>query len=72
MIKKENFLLDATLKDMLDDATFNAVLPNGHEVVAYSRSADKETARLSLRSGQRVQVEMSPYDMSRGAVCFGK
>jgi translation initiation factor IF-1 len=72
MIKKENFLLDATLKDVIDDATFNAVLPNGHEIVAYSRSDDKEAARLSLRSGQRVQVEMSPYDMSRGAVYFGK
>jgi len=66
--KKENILLDAVLKDVIDDATFNAVLPNGHEFVAYTRVNDKALAVECLRSGDRVQVELSPFDMSKGCI----
>lgn len=68
MIKKENFVLDAMLKDMIDDSSFNAVLPNGHELVVYARSKNKAALRLKGRPGMSVQVEMSPYDMSCGAI----
>lgn len=68
MNKKEVFRLDATLGDMIDDATFSAELPNGHRMVAYSRSSDKERVSRILRPGDRVRVVMSPYDMSRGCI----
>jgi translation initiation factor IF-1 len=66
--KKENILLDAVLKDMIDHATFNAVLPNGHAFVAYTLVKDKEKAMAALSPGDRVRVELSPFDMSKGRI----
>ncbi len=70
MSKKETFVLDAVLTDVIQGATFNAVLPNGHEIVAFPRRADRERARACLSKGSRVRVEMSPFDMSKGTYVF--
>ncbi len=63
-------MLDAVLVDVINKATFNAVLPNGHEIVAFPRRADQERAHACLTPGDRVRVEMSPFDMSKGACVF--
>jgi len=70
MINKECFVLDAVLKDVIHQSTFNAELPNGHEIVAFSRRQDAERACAVLKIGSRVQVEMSPFDMSKGTIVF--
>ena len=66
MSEKELFVLDAVLKDVIQDCTFTAVLANGHELVAFPRRGDKLAVRDRFRSGDRVRVEMSPFDMSKG------
>ena len=70
MNKKETFVLDAVLEDVINHATFNAVLPNGHRLVVFPQRKDIDTALSRLRSGSRVRVEMSPFDMSKGTFVF--
>lgn len=70
MRKNENIRLDAVLKSVIDNATFNAELPNGHTIVVFPGKTDRERARRSLRTGDRVRVEMSPCDMSKGRIVW--
>jgi translation initiation factor IF-1 len=59
--------LDARLVDMLPPAAFVGELENGHRIVAYFRHRDR--VRLpAARVGDTVTVELSPYDMSKGAI----
>ncbi len=70
MHKKETFVLDAVLKDVINNPTFNAVLPNGHEIVAFPSRRHRNAVRAQWTPGSRVQVEMSPFDMSKGTFVF--
>jgi translation initiation factor IF-1 len=69
MNKKEIIVLDARLLNVLGDSAFQAVLSNGHRVVAYVRKNDRQRAD-SLETGQDVQIRMSPYNMSKGQIIF--
>lgn len=70
MCKSETFVLDAVLKDMIDKSTFNAVLPNGHEIVVFPRHKRLAEACAPMKPGQSVRIEMSPFDMSKGIFVF--
>ena len=72
MSKKETFVLDAVLQDVIRDSTFSAVLPNGHRIVAFPRRTAERSAFASLTKGSRVKVCMSPYDMSKGEIVSGE
>ena len=61
----ERFLLDATVSVAINSQAFRARLGNGHEFVAFRGAAE---AADPLGPGDRVQVEMSPYDMSKGRI----
>lgn len=62
--KKETILLDACLLSVIDNNAFDAELRNGHRFVAFFKRGD--THRNMLKTGDRIRVEMSPYDMSKG------
>ena len=64
MNKEETILLDACLKTVIDNNAFGAELRNGHRFVAFFRCDDVRSATLKVND--RVSVEMSPYDMSKG------
>jgi len=66
--KKEKFILDARLTEMINNAAFHAVLDNGHTLVAYRSYEDRKSHVQALAVGDRVRVRLSPYDMSRGEV----
>ena len=66
-MKKEEILLDATLVDALDCATFQARLANGHEIVAFT-APKRLSVELGLCVGQSVRVNLSPYDMLKGHI----
>jgi translation initiation factor IF-1 len=63
-MKKETILLDARLHAVIDKHAFEAKLANGHRLVAFFRGrkylADEKWC------GALAQVEMSPFDMSKG------
>ena len=64
MDKKETILLDARLISVIDNNAFGAELRNGHRFIAFFRRGDAGTATPKIND--RVSVEMSPYDMSKG------
>ena len=65
--KKEEILLDGTLLNELECATFQVELDNGHKMVAFS-APKKTLSQLNLRLGQRVRLRCSPYDMLKGII----
>jgi translation initiation factor IF-1 len=67
MRQKEIIRLDARVVGVITNAVFRAGLSNGHEIVAYAAREDRENVR-NIREGDCIQVEMSPFDMSRGRV----
>ena len=64
MDKKEIILLDACVVSVIDNNAFGAELCNGHRFTAFLRRDDEGHAIPSI--GDKIRVEMSPYDMSKG------
>jgi len=67
--KKEAIEVEGTVTEALRDATFNVELANGHKVLAYV-SGKLRTSYIRILPGDRVLVELSPYDLSRGRVTW--
>jgi translation initiation factor IF-1 len=61
--------VEGTVVEALPGTQFKVELENGHEVLAYlSGKMRKYYIRILL--GDRVRVEMSPYDLSRGRIVY--
>jgi len=69
--KKEEILLDGTLLNELECATFQVELDNGHKMVAFS-APKKTLLQLKLQLGQRVRLQCSPYSMLKGIILIDK
>ncbi len=69
MAKEETIQVEGTVIEALPGTQFRVRLDNGHEVLAYlSGKMRKYYIRILL--GDRVRVEMSPYDLSRGRITY--
>lgn len=64
--REEIIVLDAQLKAVIHKRAFRAQLDNGHELVAYRRSAGEEIA--SPEPGDRVRIRVSPFDFAVGEI----
>ncbi|HUF45146.1 MAG TPA: translation initiation factor IF-1 [Aestuariivirgaceae bacterium] len=69
MAKEELLEFDGTVTEVLPDGNFRVRLDNDHEVLAYS-SGKMRKFRIRTITGDRVVVEMSPYDPQRGRISF--
>jgi translation initiation factor IF-1 len=69
MAKEELLEFDGTVTEVLPDGNFRVRLDNDHEVLAYS-SGKMRKFRIRTITGDRVVVEMSPYDLQRGRISF--
>ena len=69
MAKQENIELDGTIKQALSNAMFRVELENGHEVVAHI-SGKMRKFYIKLLPGDKVKLEMSPYDLTKGRITF--
>ena len=69
MAKQENIELDGTIKQALSNAMFRVELENGHEVVAHI-SGKMRKFYIKLLPGDKVKLEMSPYDLSKGRITY--
>jgi translation initiation factor IF-1 len=68
MAKEEQIRVEAIVKEALPNATFRLVLENsGHSVLAHI-SGKIRMNFIRILPGDRVMVEMSPYDLSRGRI----
>ena len=67
--KEEPIQLIGTVTQVLPGTMFRVELPNGHSVLAHiSGKMRKNFIRISI--GDRVQVEMSPYDLGKARITF--
>jgi translation initiation factor IF-1 len=67
--KEEPIELQGTVSQVLPGTMFRVALPNGHEVLAHiSGKMRKNFIRISV--GDRVNVQMSPYDLGKARITF--
>jgi len=69
MAKEEALEFEGTVLEVLPDAKFRVKLENDHVVVAYTAGKMKKN-RIKTLAGDRVTVEMTPYDLDRGRLVF--
>jgi translation initiation factor IF-1 len=69
MVKKEKIEVEAKVIECLPNATFRVELANGHRVLAHI-SGKMRLHYIKVLPGDRVVVELSPYDLSRGRVTY--
>ncbi len=69
MAKEEPITLDATVKEALPNARFRVELETGHEVLAHV-SGKMRMHYIRILPGDRVTVEMSPYDLTNGRIIY--
>ena len=69
MAKEELFTLEGQIDEILPDGRFRVTLDNEHSLVAYTAG---KMRRYRIRSvvGDRVHVEMTPYDLTKGRIIF--
>jgi translation initiation factor IF-1 len=69
MPKKEAIEVEGTVVEPLPNAMFRVELPNGHQVLAHA-SGKMRLHFIRILRGDRVLVELSPYDLSRGRITY--
>ena len=67
--EKEAIEVEGTVTESLPNATFRVELANGHRVLAYV-SGKIRLHFIRVLPGDRVLVELSPYDLSRGRITY--
>ncbi len=60
---------DGVIKEALSNAMFRVELENGHTIIAHI-SGKMRQHYIKILPGDRVKVEMSPYDLSKGRISF--
>jgi translation initiation factor IF-1 len=69
MAKEDLIETQGAVAELLPNAMFRVVLDNGHEVLA--RTAGKlRRHRIRILVGDRVAIEMTPYDLTKGRITF--
>jgi translation initiation factor IF-1 len=69
MAKSEPIALEGTVAEALPNAMFRVELENGHEILA-TLSGKMRKFYIRVVRGDRVSVEVSPYDLERGRITF--
>ena len=67
MSKQDVIEIEGTVTEALPNAMFNVELPNGHTILAHISGKLRMNFIRSL-PGDKVTVEMSPYDLTRGRI----
>jgi translation initiation factor IF-1 len=65
MAKQASIEQDGTITEALSNAMFRVELENGHEIIAHI-SGKMRMHYIKILPGDRVKVEMSPYDLTKG------
>ena len=69
MAKQLSIEQDGTVRESLGNAMFRVELENGHVIIAHI-SGKMRMHYIKLLPGDRVKVEMSPYDLTKGRISF--
>jgi translation initiation factor IF-1 len=69
MAKQEGIQVEGTVVENLPNATFRVELPNGHKILAHI-SGMMRMHFIKILPGDKVTVELSPYDLTRGRIVY--
>ena len=69
MAKEESVELEGVESEVLPSTTFRVALDNGHSILA-TLAGNMRRFRIRVLVGDRVKVEVSPYDLTRGRITF--
>jgi len=69
MAKEDLVEVEGTVTEVLRNQQYRVELENGHEVIAYT-AGKMRRFRIRIVAGDKVNLEMSPYDLSKGRIIF--
>jgi translation initiation factor IF-1 len=69
MAKEDVLTFEGRVVEVLPDARYRVELENGHQIVAYTAGRMKKN-RIKTLIGDRVMVEMTPYDLEKGRLVY--
>ena len=69
MSKQDVIEVEGVVKEALPNAQFNVELPNGHVILAHI-SGKLRMNFIRILPGDKVKLEMSPYDLTKGRITF--
>ena len=69
MAKEELLEFTGTVMELLPNATFRIELENGHQIIGHTAGKMRKN-RIRVLAGDRVNVEMTPYDLTKGRIIF--
>jgi translation initiation factor IF-1 len=69
MAKQEGIQVEGTVIENLPNATFRVELPNNHRILAHI-SGKMRMHYIKILPGDKVTLELSPYDLSRGRIIY--
>jgi translation initiation factor IF-1 len=69
MAKEEMIEMEGTVDEVLPNTQFRVRLENGAQVLAYAGGKMRQR-RIRIIAGDRVRLEMSPYDVTRGRINY--
>jgi translation initiation factor IF-1 len=69
MAKQESIKVDGIITEILPNTTFKVKLENGHEILAHI-SGKMRMHFIRILQGDKVSVELSPYDLTKGRITY--
>lgn len=69
MSKEDSIQVEGTVLEPLPNAMFRVELPNGHKILAHI-SGKMRMHYIKILPGDKVTVELSPYDLTRGRITY--
>ena len=69
MAKEDLIEFGGSVVELLPNAMFRVKLENGHEILAHTSGRMRKN-RIRVLAGDRVNVEMTPYDLTKGRIIF--
>jgi len=69
MAKEELLEMNGVVAEVLPDARYRVTLDNGHKLIAYSAGKMRKH-HIRIIAGDKVSLELSPYDLSKGRITF--
>ncbi|MBL0051096.1 MAG: translation initiation factor IF-1 [Bacteroidetes bacterium] len=69
MSRQSSIEQDGTILEALSNAMFRVELENGHQVIAHI-SGKMRMHYIKILTGDKVKLEMSPYDLSKGRITY--
>lgn len=69
MAKEDLIEMSGQVLEVLPDARYRVKLDNGHELIAYSNGKMRKH-HIRILAGDKVSLELSPYDLTKGRITF--